>query len=104
MLSIDKNEVKNAKDFIAEWTYEDVPTKLWKINPITKIWSISTGTSSHLARIGIRSLKDLALAPTELLEKEFGIMGLQLKDLANGHDESEIANKYIPQKLMQSKQ
>lgn len=90
------NEGKKRAPYIAHWGYEDVPSKLWNINPITDVWSISTGTSRHLSRIGIRSLKDLALAPTELLEREFGIMGLQLKDLANGLDGSEIPEKYIP--------
>lgn len=90
------NEGKKKAPYIAHWDYKDVPTKLWKIHPITKIWSINVGTSRHLARIGIRSLKDLALAPTELLEREFGIMGLQLKDLANGLDGSDIEDKYIP--------
>ncbi len=91
------NEGKKKAPYIAHWDYEDVPAKLWKIKPITKVWSISDGTSNHLARIGIRSLKELALAPIELLRKEFGIMGEQLKDLANGIDESDIQNKYVPQ-------
>ena len=91
------NEGKKRAPYIAHWDYEDVPTKLWSIEPITKVWSISTGTSNHLARIGIRSLKELALAPLDLLKKEFGIMGEQLKDLANGIDESDIQNKYVPQ-------
>ena len=91
------NEGKKKAPYIAHWDYEDVPTKLWKIKPITKVWSISDGTSNHLARIGIRSLKELALAPIDLLRKEFGIMGDQLKDLANGIDESDIQNKYVPQ-------
>lgn len=91
------NEGKKKAPYIAHWDYEDVPTKLWKIKPITKVWSISNGTSNHLARIGIRSLKELALAPIDLLRKEFGIMGDQLKDLANGIDESDIQNKYVPQ-------
>ncbi len=90
------NEGKKHPPYIAHWDYEDVPTKLWKINPITKIWSISTGTSNHLARIGIRTLKELAEAPSDLLEKEFGIMGAQLQDLANGRDGSDIQDKYIP--------
>ena len=91
------NEGKKKAPYIAHWDYEDVPTKLWKIKPITKVWSISDGTSNHLARIGIRSLKELALAPIDLLRKEFGIMGDQLKDLANGIDESDIQDKYVPQ-------
>lgn len=90
-------EGKKKPPFIAHWDYEDVPTKLWPISPITKIWGIKEGTSSHLARIGIRSLKELAEADDGLLEKEFGVMGQQLKDLACGRDESDIENKYEPE-------
>lgn len=93
------NEGKKKPPFIAHWNYEDVPSKLWTISPITKIWSIAAGTSSHLARIGIRSVYELAHAPDELLQKEFGIMGEQLKSLANGCDESDIAAKYTPENV-----
>ena len=90
------NEGKKKKPFLAHWTYEDVPTKLWKIKPINKIWSIAEGTKNHLARIGINSLEGLAKANSKLLEREFGVMGLQLKNLANGRDDSDIREKVIP--------
>lgn len=90
------NEGKKKAPYIAHWNYKDVKTKLWNIEPITKIWGISEGISSHLARIGIHSLKELAMAPLELLEKEFGIMGFQLHDMANGIDDSDIEQTYVP--------
>lgn len=90
------NEGKKKKPFLAHWTYEDVPAKLWKIKPIDKIWSIAEGTKNHLARIGINSLESLAKADSSLLEKEFGVMGLQLKNLANGKDDSDIREKVVP--------
>ena len=90
------NEGKKKKPFLAHWTYEDVPTKLWKIKPIDKIWSIAEGTKNHLARIGINSLEGLAKANSKLLEREFGVMGLQLKNLANGRDDSDIREKVVP--------
>lgn len=90
------NEGKKKPPYIARWDYKDVPTKLWKIIPITKIWGISNGISSHLSKIGIHSLKELAFAPIELLEKEFGIMGDQLHDMANGIDNSDIEQAYVP--------
>jgi len=93
------NEGKKKPPFIAHWDYEDVPNKLWTISPITKIWSIATGTSGHLARIGIRSIYELAHASDALLQKEFGIMGEQLKNLANGRDESDITIKYAPENV-----
>lgn len=93
------NEGKKHEPYIAHWDYDDVPTKLWHISPITKIWSIAEGTASHLARIGIRSLYELAHANEDLLFREFGVMGKQLYELANGRDESEIENKYVPKNV-----
>jgi len=93
------NEGKKKEPFIAHWDYQDVPTKLWRISPITRIWSIAKGTARHLARIGIRNVYDLAHAPDALLQKEFGIMGAQLKSLANGQDDSDIALKYAPENV-----
>jgi DNA polymerase V len=90
------NEGKKKPPYMAHWDYEDVPTKLWKISPITNIWGISTGISSHLARIGIRSVESLAKAPLDLLHKEFGVIGDQLHNLANGLDDSDIEDKYVP--------
>lgn len=90
------NEGKKKPPFLARWTEKDVKEKLWKIKPISKIWSIASGTESHLARIGIRSMEELAKADLSFLQREFGIMGKQLKDLANGIDESDIEVKYVP--------
>ena len=90
------NEGKKKPPYLARWDYDDIETKLWKINPITNIWSINTGTASHLARIGIHTIEQLAKAPLPLLEKEFGVIGDQLHNLANGIDNSDIEESYIP--------
>lgn len=90
------NEGKKRPPYIAHWTEKDVPTKLWSISPITEIWGISRGTEAHLKRIGIRSMKELAHCDRGFLEEEFGVMGLQLHDLANGIDRTDIREKYIP--------
>ncbi len=90
------NEGKKKPPYIARWDYEDVPIKLWKIHPITKIWGISHGISSHLYRLGIYTLEALAKADAKLLKKEFGIIGTQLKDMANGIDRTDIREKYVP--------
>ena len=47
-------------------------------------------------RIGIRSLRELAQADLSLLLDEFGVIGQQLHDLANGIDRTNIREKYIP--------
>ena len=89
-------EGKKRPPYLASWTMEDVQRKLWKVKPIDKIWGISHGIKSHLERIGIKSLYELAHAEEKILVKEFGIMGYQLKDLANGIDGSIISEKYVP--------
>ena len=90
------NEGKKKPPFLARWEEKDIQAKLWKISPITKIWGISHGIESHLARIGIHSLEELAKADERLLKKEFGVMGKQLHDLSNGIDPTDIRKKYVP--------
>lgn len=90
------NEGKKNPPYIGRWTYEDVKTKLWAISPITKIWGISTGISTRLDRIGIRSVEALAKADPAVLHKEFGIIGDQLHALSNGIDETNIHETYTP--------
>ncbi len=90
------NEGKKRPPYRAYWGMKDVPSKLWAISPITKVWGINRGISSHLHRLGIRSLEALAKSDPLLLKKEFGIMGLQLLNMANGIDETDITKKYVP--------
>lgn len=90
------NEGKKAPPYVAYWKMKDVETKLWNISPLTDVWGIGNGISSHLKRIGIRSIRELALADETLLEKEFGVIGYQLRELANGRDDSDIQEKYVP--------
>ena len=90
------NEGKKRYPYRAYWGEQDVSTKLWAISPITKVWGIAGGISRRLSNMGIRSMEALAKASPKALQKEFGIMGLQLHDLANGIDRADIAQKYVP--------
>jgi DNA polymerase V len=92
------NEGKKRPPYCAHWTMDDVPTKLWSISPITEIWGISDGIERRLRLMGIRSLEALAHAKKEDLEKEFGILGNQLQDLANGIDRTDIRRKVRSQR------
>jgi len=92
----DDTDAKNAPDFIAEWTYDDVPTKLWKITPLNKLWGISSGYTKTLNSLGIYSVGDLAKFDKELLIDKLGIMGEELYEHANGRDETNIRDKYTP--------
>jgi len=93
------NEGKKRPPFRAYWGQDDVPSKLWKIHPITKVWGIAGGISTRLSRLGIRSMEALAKASDQLLQKEFGVMGLQLRRLANGIDEASITEPYVPSEV-----
>lgn len=87
------NEGKDAPDGIACWTYEDVPTKVWNIHPITDMWGISGGYARSLSNIGIESVRDLAHADKWKLKKKFGILGMQMYYHAWGIDYSVLSEK-----------
>ncbi|MDQ0231878.1 Y-family DNA polymerase [Metabacillus malikii] len=78
------------KTGVAEWTYDDVKEKLWKIEPLSKMWGIGSRVEKTLNRMGIFNIGQLANYPLALLEKKFGIMGNQLYYHAWGVDLSEV--------------
>ncbi|MGV3464301.1 MAG: DNA polymerase thumb domain-containing protein [Heyndrickxia sp.] len=88
-------ESKKAKNGIAEWTYEDVPTKLWRVSPLREMWGIGRRLEKRLNGMGIFSVGALAKYDLKLLEKEFGIMGNQLYHHAWGVDLSELGAPII---------
>lgn len=92
----DDIEAKKNKDFIAQWDYEDVPTKLWPLTPLDKMWGVGQGYSKKLNQLGIYNVGDLAKYDKEKLIKKFGVMGEELHKHANGIDEADIREKYLP--------
>ena len=90
------NEGKHKPPYLAHWKQKQAKEKLWAIHPITKVWGISGGISAHLAKVGIHSLRDLARSDPAFLKKEFGVLGTQLYEMANGIDHSDIHEKYVP--------
>lgn len=83
-------DLEAKKKGIAEWTYDDVKEKLWKVQPLRKMWGIGSRVEKTLNRMGIFNVGQLAAHPLEVLEKKFGIMGNQLYYHAWGVDLSEI--------------
>jgi DNA polymerase V len=80
-----------AKKFgIAEWTYDDVKTKLWPVSPLREMWGIGRRVEKTLNGMGIFNVGQLARYDLQKLEKKFGIMGNQLYHHAWGIDLSEI--------------
>ena len=83
-------EAKKYKNGIAKWEYKDIPSKLWTISPLSKMWGIGPRMEKRLNNIGIRSIGDLARYDKNRLKDKFGVMGLELWEHANGIDLSRI--------------
>ncbi|MCR4879757.1 MAG: damage repair protein [Bacilli bacterium] len=87
---------KNSPEWIGTLYDEDVKTKLWPITPLIKIWGIGPHTEKKLNKMGIFNVEQLANADRLMMNKVFGIMGDQLVDQANGIDEADIHEIYVP--------
>ncbi|MGI6713938.1 MAG: damage repair protein [Bacilli bacterium] len=90
-------EAKKRPNGIAHWRLCDVPTKLWPLTPLNKMWGISRGLQRRLNNLGITSVGDLAAYPKTALKSRLGIIGETLWEHANGIDHTDIRDKYIPQ-------
>ena len=87
-------ESKKAPDFIAEWTYENFPEKLWPVTPLSEMWGIGRNMEAHLNRMGMFKVGDLANYDVAKIKRKFGIIGEELYYHANGVDMSLIQDKY----------
>lgn len=87
---------KKSPEWIGTLYDEDIETKLWPITPLINIWGIGRQTEKKLARLGIVTMEQLAKADRDMMRRIFGIMGDQLIDHANGIDEADIREEYIP--------
>lgn len=55
-------DLEGKKTGFAQWTYEDIPEKLWKISPLSEMWGIGKRTEKKLNAMGIYRVGDLAAA------------------------------------------
>lgn len=83
-------DIEAKKTGFAKWTYDDVPTKLWPIMPLSNMWGIGRRTEKTLNHMGIYSVHDLAHTDLATLEARFGVMGNQLYYHAWGIDHSVV--------------
>lgn len=88
-------DLEAKKHGIAEWTYDDVQTKLWPVSPLREMWGIGRQVEKTLNSMGIFTVGQLARYDLKKLEKKFGIMGNQLYYHAWGVDFSEIGAPII---------
>ena len=66
------NEAKRTPTMRANWSYENVETKVWSIPHLTDFWGIGSRTEKRLHKLEITSIKELANSNPERLKKEFG--------------------------------
>ena len=64
---------KHDDDCFGELDEESFRATLWNHTPITDFWRVGPGIARRLAAMGIRTMGQLALAPTEPLYREFGV-------------------------------
>jgi len=83
-------DLEAKKQGVAQWTYEDIPEKLWPLSPLRDMWGIGRRLEKTLNGMGIFTVGQLAHYDLDKLEKKFGIMGNQLYHHAWGIDLSEI--------------
>lgn len=91
-------EAKHNSDFIAEWTYDDIKTKLWTISPLSKMWGIGSRMEHNLNNLGLYKIGDIANYDKGKLKEKFGVIGEELWYHANGIDLSKISDFKIPPK------
>lgn len=72
---------------ITELWIKDVKSKLWPL-AVREMYGIGKQTEKRLNEIGIMTIGDLAQCDTDVLVKNFGKYGCELKSLANGIDDS----------------
>lgn len=83
-------DAKHQQNNIAKWTYDDIKTKLWSINPLSKMWGIGPRMEKNLNNLGIFTIGELAEFDKFKLKEKFGVMGLEIWNHANGIDLSKI--------------
>lgn len=84
---------KKQKDSIAKWTYEDIPKKLWPIEPLSKMWGIGHRMERNLNFLGLHTIGDIANYNISILKDHFGILGEELHYHTHGIDMSMIQDK-----------
>ncbi len=99
-------EAKHNSDFIAEWNYSDVETKLWNITPLSNMWGIGSRMEKKLNSLGLYKVGDIAKYNKLKLKEKFGVIGEELWYHSNGIDLSKISdfNKESKEKSISNSQ
>lgn len=87
-------QAKHDFNLIGEWHFETIPEHLWSITKLDDVWSIGKRTAKSLMRLGILSMRDLALADPYYLKQKLGVRGEELFALAWGVDRSILRHRH----------
>ncbi len=60
---------------------------------VGRIWGVGRVTERRLTGLGLLRIRDVRLAPCELLEREFGSQGRRLQALAGGEDDTPLGGE-----------
>ena len=82
------SEMKKPMGITELWK-EDIPKKMWPL-PIGAMYGVGRQTTEKLNRLGIETIGQLARFHEDLLKEKFGKGGIELHQLANGIDRSEV--------------
>lgn len=61
--------------------------------PVGRIWGVGKVTERRLTGLGLLRVRDLRIAPPELLSHELGSMGRRLQALARGEDDTPLGGE-----------
>lgn len=91
-------ESKNSPSNISSWSYDDVASKLWNIQPLSKIWGIGSRMEERLNALKLYKVGDIARSSRFILKEKFGVLGEELWYRANGIDLTKISDLNAPPK------
>ncbi|MDO4404290.1 MAG: DNA repair protein [Atopobiaceae bacterium] len=83
---------KHSPGFFGELDEESYRAQLWAHRPLTDFWRVGEGTARRLAEMGIHTMGQLAMSPTEPIYQAFGIDAEILIDHAWGIEPVTIAD------------
>lgn len=88
-------ESKKSPDFIAKWSYDDIKTKLWPIEPLSEMWGIGSRMQYNLNKMGLYKIGDIANYDVKRLKHKYGILGEELYYHTHGIDMSILQDKMM---------
>lgn len=90
---------KHSPDFFGELDEESYRVTLWNHRPLTDFWRVGPGIQRRLAELGIHTMGELAIAPTEPIFDALGVDAEILIDHAWGIEPVQMHHikEYKPQ-------